>query len=96
MRTLGCIEKEEKKNPQNWLSSGPPLSEGGHWCSADVLKRRCLAEDAQDKATNSVHTLKAPSASRGTGACVGIGACTFASVFEEEEQQRARHGVADL
>lgn len=52
-------------------------------------------EYAQDKVTNSVHTLKAPSASRGKGACVGIGAYTFASVFEEEEEQRARHDVAD-
>lgn len=51
-------------------------------------------EDAQNKETNSVHTLKVPSASRGKGACVGIGAYTFAAVFEEEEEQRARHDAA--
>lgn len=93
---VGCIEKEEERKPNNWLSSGPPLSEGGH-CGVRLMRSRggVWLEDAQDKATNSVHTLKAPSASRGTRACVSIGACTFASVFEEEEGQRARHGIAD-
>lgn len=95
-RTVGCIEKEERRKNNNWLFSGPPHSEGGH-CGVRLMCSRAgvWLEDAQDKITNSVHTLKAPSATRGMGACVGIGAFTFASVFEEEEGQRARRDVAD-